>query len=157
MESKMKDYEEEEFTFVIENKNNYKSKAILFAGAVFPTLKQEDGVSVCVKEYLHDQLRMHSVFMPYYMEGFKYEVIGNDVSQFENEMTFYLITAWGDGSWKTVYPINYAENNTINNGTIELPTYSFPITGNHYIEVELNPNIKIVITFKKKARIDCTN
>lgn len=153
----MKHYEEVEFTFVIENKNNYKSKAILFGGAVFPTLKQEDGVSAYVKESSHEQIRMVSVPMPYYIQGFKYEVIGDDVSQFKNDMTFYSKNSVNGGTWETITPISYAENKTPNNGIIELPTYSFPITGNHYIEVELNPNIKIVITFKKKARKDCTN
>lgn len=148
---------EGEITFEIENKNNYKSKAILFGGAVFPTLKQEDGVSVCVKEYSHEQIRMWSVPMPYYIQGFKYEVIGDDVSQFKNDMTFYSKNPVNSGTWQTITPISYAENKEPNNGIIELPTCSFPITGNHYIEVELNPNIKIVITFKKKAMIDYTN
>jgi hypothetical protein len=144
-------------TFVIANTSTSAAgTATLFGGSVFPVLTQPAGITVSVTESSHDQVRQESTASPFFIQGFRYFVNTGSTSQFSNVWTFKNRSIGGVISNSTLSPLNYLTANQNQSAVIEALQYSFPITGNDYIEISINAEttVSIVMWIKSQVRTD---
>lgn len=145
------------YTVNIVNTSTTDQTATIFGGSVYPTLTQPTGVTVSIRESSHDQVRSQSIANPFYVQGWRYILNSGSATQLTNEFTFLSRTAGGKIDSYTENPLTYKTANQNQTDVIDALDYSFPVTGNHYITVQINASTNVTWILFVKTAVDNSN
>jgi len=145
------------YTVNIVNTSTTDQTATVFGGSVFPVLTQPTGVAVTIAESSHDQVRSQSVANPFYVQGWRYILNSGSATQLTNNFTFLSRTAGGSTESYTMNPLTYKTANQNQTDIIDSLDYSFPITGNHYVQVQINGSTNVSWILFIKTQVDNSN
>lgn len=143
------------FTFVIRNKNTTEKKTAVLFGAAHNVSKNnfgnDDDIALEFEEEEYLALLHTIISSPVLFSDLQYDV--EDKSQFSNAITYKSRDFGGSKFEKKIRPNNFRDDRSQIPTLVRMKDIQLPIGGLTALEIPVNPDEEIVLTFKIQTKV----